>query len=143
MKHLLALAALALATAGAAGQQTKPAPEPCPCAPFENSPEYYALVLSYNLVGGPGPWLVWSCYPQRIPAGSTTAPPPKRCALVDRWQNVTLAKLGDRAETVRKASDPVAAFRASWKRHVAVPMSDPQFDEVRAAMAADLKAKGK
>lgn len=138
MNRLLAAAALALAAAGAAAQ-TAPPPEPCVCAPFQNDGNYYALVLSYNFVGGPGPWLAWSCYAQKIPAGSTTAPAPKRCALAARWQDITFSKLGDRAETVRKAKDPIAAFRASWRRHVDRPLSDPTLAPVLDAMRADIK----
>lgn len=137
MNRLLAAAALALATAGAAAQTTAP-PPPCPCAPFENSTNYYALVLSYNLIGGPGPWLAWSCYSQAPFQNVETPPAPRRCLLAARWQDITLSKLGDRAETVRKASDPIAAFKASWRRHVDRSALDPSLAEVRNAAAADV-----
>lgn len=143
MRHLIAAAALALATPLAAAQAaTTPPPPPCPCAPFESSTNYYALVLSYNIIGGPGPWLAWSCYSQAPLSNVETPPPPHRCVLAARWQDVTLTRLGDRAETVRKASDPIAAFRASWRRHVDRSLMDPTLTEVRAAILADIKSLG-
>lgn len=136
------LLAGALLSSSALAQTSAP-PEPCPCAPFESSANYYALVISYNFVGGPGPWLAWSCYAQKIPAGSTTAPAPKRCAMAALWRDVTWSKLGDRAETVRKAKDPLAAFQASWRRHVDRPLSDPYLAPVVDAMREDIKHGGR
>lgn len=144
MRHLLAAAALALATTGAAAQtSTTPAPQPCPCAPFEDSASYYALVVSHNFIGGPGPWLVWSCYSQAPFQNVLEVPPPRRCLLAARWQDMTLSKLGDRAETVRRSSTPLAAFRASWKRHVDRAWTDPTLATVREAIAHDIKSGGR
>lgn len=131
----------ALLTGGAAAQ-TAP-PPPCPCAPFEDSASYYALVLSYNLIGGPGPWLMWNCYSMAPFENVETPPAPARCLLAARWQDITLTKLGDRAETVRKASDPIAAFKASWRRHVDRAASDPSLDAVRQAIRDDLRSGGR
>lgn len=141
MKRFILAAAAALLTGGAAAQTS--VPSACPCAPFEDSASYYALVLSHNFIGGPGPWLAWSCYSQAPFQNLVTPPPPQRCLLAARWQDITLAKLGDRAETVRRASDPIAAFKASWRRHVDRSMSDPSLAEVRAAIIADLRSGGR
>lgn len=115
------------------------APAPCPCTPWENSAEWFALVTDHNLFGGPGPWLRWSCYSQskEIPAGSLQSSGPlKRCAVAQPWGVVDLRKLGDRIETIRSSADPRAAFVASWKRHVTLPLSDPSLASMRAAMDA-------
>lgn len=142
MKRFILAAAATLMTAGAAAQTTAP-PPPCPCAPFESSANYYALVLSHNIIGGPGPWLVWSCYSMAPFQNVEEVPPPHRCVLAARWQDVTLTKLGDRSETVRKASDPIAAFKASWRRHVDRSLTDPSLAEVRAAIVNDLRSGGR
>jgi hypothetical protein len=110
------------------------APEPCVCAPFENSQSYYAVIHSHNLLGGPGAWLKWGCYPN-LPPGSPGSP--RYCVLAAPWSAIDLRRLGDRADTIRNAPDPLAAFAASWRRNVTLPFSDPSFDAIRAAIAAD------
>jgi len=117
------------------------APEPCRCAPFESSDAHFALIVSYNVVGGPGPWLKWACYPQQIPPGATQAPAPTYCTVAAPWSVVDLRKLGDRIETIRASADPLAAFRSSWKRHVTLPLSDPSLKPLRDAIAADVAAQ--
>lgn len=141
MKRFSLSIVAALLTGSAAAQTSAPAP--CRCAPFEDSSDYYALVLSYNLIGGPGPWLAWSCYPQAPFANVETPPGPARCLLAARWQDITLAKLGDRVETVRKAKDPLAAFRSSWRRHVDRSALDPSLADVRAAAWRDFRSGGR
>lgn len=136
MKRLM-LSIVAAVLTGAAGAQTTSPPPPCPCAPFEDSANYYALVLSYNIAGGPGPWLAWSCYSAAPFQNLVTPPPPRRCLLAARWQDITLTKLGSRLETIRASKDPLAAFRASWRRHVDRSAFDPSLAEVRAAAGAD------
>lgn len=131
-----ALAAFALAPAAQAQ-----APEPCVCAPFQDDDEWYALVISYNLVGNSGAWLRWRCYPQKI----TEPPTPLRtCTIGQPWSSISLDKLGSRAETIRRWPDgrlrtpaeAVAAFKAAWKRHVSLPLSDPSLDALRAEIDA-------
>lgn len=116
------------------------APAPCPCTPMQNDAEWFALVIDHNVFGGPGPWLRWACYPQKIPEGSLHAPHPTRCAIAQPWGLIDLRKLGDRIETIRASADPRAAFIASWKRHVTLPLSDPALADMRAAMRAALPA---
>lgn len=111
-------------------------PEPCPCAWWQDDADYYALIVSQNLVGGPGPWVRWQCYPQRIPPGSTHAPDPIGCTLAAPWSAIDLRRLGDRLDTIRKAPDWKTAARTAWKRYVTLPLSDPSLAEVRAAIAA-------
>jgi hypothetical protein len=108
MKYLLFALALLCGNAQAAR-----------CAPFETSDVYQARVDSYSLVDPDGPYLVWSCFEQRIVAGRTVS----RHCLEGSWDTLTLSKLGDRAETIRKSTTPIAAFHASVKRHVADPAS--------------------
>lgn len=110
-------------------------PEPCRCAPFENSADYYAVIVSHNLIGGPGPWLKWAC------VGQTTPPTLAHCTIAAPWSVIDLRRLGDRIETIRAAADPIAAFKASWKRHVSLPLSDPSLTPLRDAIAADMASK--
>ena len=135
MKHLII--AILLSICGAARAQ---APAPCPCHAAQDDAEWLALVVDHNLFGGPGPWLRWACYPQKIPEGSLHAPHPTRCSIAQPWGAIDLRKLGDRIETLRSSADPRAAFAASWKRHVTLPLSDPSLAGMRAAMRAALPA---
>lgn len=89
------------------------------CAPFEDSADYFAMVGEYSLSDAEGPYLLWTCYAMDIAA-------PVRISvhcLEGSWATLTIAKLGDRAETVRKSATPIAAFHASVKRHVTDPKS--------------------
>jgi hypothetical protein len=103
MKYLLLALALLCSNAQAAR-----------CAPFEASADYFAMVGEYSLSDPEGPYLLWSCYEQTI---ATTNVVTRHC-LEGTWATLTLGKLGDRAETIRKSATPVAAFHASVKRHV-------------------------
>lgn len=116
------------------------APEPCPCAWWQDDADQYAMIVSHNLFGGPGPWLRWHCYGQKIPEGSTQAPAPRVCTIAAPWSAIDLRRIGDRIDTIRSASDWKAAARAAWKRHVTLPMSDPSLAGMRAAMRAALPA---
>lgn len=115
-------------------------PEPCKCRPLQNDDDFFALILSHNLAGGPGPWLLWACYPQVIPPGSLEAPAPTYCSIMAPWSAIDLRRLGDRADTIRRATDQAAAFAASWRRHVVLRADDQSLLEIRAAIRADLRS---
>jgi hypothetical protein len=117
------------------------APEPCRCAWWQNDSDYYAMIVSHNLIGGPGPWIRWHCYAQAIPEGATSTPGPAVCTIAQPWAAITLTKIGDRLETIRAAPDWKAAARPSWKRHVTLPLSDPSLTEMREAIGKDLLQK--
>lgn len=108
MKYLLLALALLCGNAQAAR-----------CAPFEASAEYQGLVDEYSLTDATGPYLLWSCYDQRIAPTNVVT----RHCLEGSWASLTLSKLGDRMETIRKSATPIAAFHASVKRHVTDPNS--------------------
>lgn len=132
MKRLLA--AVSLALCGHASAQT--APLPPPCTPWQNDAQWYALIVGYNVFGGPGPFLVYHCYSQIIPPGSTQAPAPIRVTIAQPWGSIDLTKLGSRIETIRKAANPTQAFKNAWKRYVTLPLDDPSLAEVVAAANA-------
>jgi hypothetical protein len=134
MKHLLISMALCVPLLAHAQ------PKPCDCQPWSDDEQWFAMVVDHNLFGGPGPWLRWACYSQIIPPGSETAPAPFYCTIAQPWGAIDLRKLGDRIETIRASADPRAAFIASWKRHVTLPLSDPSLAGMRAAMRAALPA---
>lgn len=124
LRSLAAVAALALTAAAAPAVAQTAAPiKPCVCAPFQNDDEQFAMILSHNLIGGPGPWLAWACYAQKIPEGSTQAPRPRYCAMAAPWSAIDLRRLGDRFDTIRASPDPVKAFEAGWRRHVTVDLA--------------------
>lgn len=90
-----------------------------PCAPGEDSKEYFSMTVAFNLTDTKkDPFLVWECYSNAPFQNRSTTPKPSRHCLVDSWSNMDLRRLGDRADTVRLAADPKAAFRASLARHV-------------------------
>lgn len=103
MKYLLLALALLCGNAHAAR-----------CAPFESSAEYQARVDAYSLTDDVGPFIVWACFEQRAAPVNVVS---FHC-LEGSWAALTLSKLGDRAETIRKSATPIAAFHASVKRHV-------------------------
>lgn len=84
------------------------------CAPFEESATYRGTILDASLTDPSGPYLVWSC--------QTTQPPTTitRHCIEAPWGVIDLRRLGDRSETIRANADPVAAFMASYKRHVTI-----------------------
>ncbi len=108
MKYLLLALALLCGNAQAAR-----------CAPFEDSADYLGRVDEYSLTDTTGPYLVWSCFEQRAAPVNTVS----RHCLEGSWSTLTLSKLGDRMETIRKSTTPIAAFHASVKRHVTDPAS--------------------
>lgn len=127
-------AALALVLCGHASAQTAP-PLP-PCVPWQNDANWYALIVGYNVFGGPGPFLVYHCYSQIIPPGSLHAPDPIRVTIAQPWGAVDLTKLGSRIDTIRKSPNPTQAFKNAWRRYVTLQLSDPSLAEVAAAANA-------
>lgn len=98
------------------------------CAPFENSPTWTAEIesgsmeslfwdmqVSFDPVGPP---LVWTCWPNVF---TPEIQGPTRHCIEATWAELganPLGNLGARIETIRKAADPIAAFAASYARHV-------------------------
>lgn len=141
MRRLFAVIALVLC--GHASAQTAPPapttplpPPPPPCVPWQNDANWYALIVGYNVFGGPGPFLVYHCYNQIIPPGSERPLPPVRVTIAQPWGAIDLTKLGSRIETIRKSSNPTQAFKNAWKRYVTLPLADPSLAEVAAAASA-------
>lgn len=133
MRRLFAV--LALVLCGHASAQTAP-PLP-PCVPWQNDANWYALIVGYNVFGGPGPFLVYHCYEQKIgPAGVEVASPPVRVTIAQPWGAVDLTKLGSRIDTIRKSPNPTQAFKNAWRRYVTLQLSDPSLAEVAAAANA-------
>lgn len=54
----------------------------------------------------------------------------QRLTLIVGTPAATLRNIGDRIDTIRLAPDKLAAARASWRRHVTLPLSDPLFAAV-------------
>lgn len=75
-----------------------------------------------------GAWMWWDCPEQG-----------KRAELATDG-SISLSALGGRFDTIKKYDDKQAAAADSWKRNVTLPLSDPRFDAVRAAMEADIAA---
>lgn len=130
------LAALLLVFCGSVAAQTVTPPPLPPCKPWENNDKWFAMVVGYNLFGGPGPFLVYHCYSQIIPEGSLHAPLPIRVTIAQPWSSIDLTKLGSRIDTIRKSANPTRAFEIAWKRYVTLPMSDPSLAQVAAAASA-------
>lgn len=88
------------------------------CSPTEDSAAFTAEVISANLFKTDSdPHLVWACH-ERDAQGHYTSEALHFGCLVGTWGDVDLTKLGNRAETVRKAADQRKAFFESWARHV-------------------------
>ena len=86
------------------------------CAPFQDDGRMVGQVLAASVSDPAGPYLVWGCasHPE-----DTTQPVTVTYHCIEApWSAITLRNLGDRADTVRNAADPVAAFFASHRRHV-------------------------
>lgn len=84
------------------------------CAPFEDSAQYFGMIVDYSLAAPEGPHLIWDCYAKVI----GQVPWKTRHCIHAPWTAIDLRRLGDRGDTIRKAADPVAAWHASYKRHV-------------------------
>lgn len=93
-----------------------------PCAPWEDRAGLYGEVIEHGLKNGP--YLTWMCA-QIVDASGKPAQWGQwritRHCIEGPWVGNTLSQLGGRAETIRKAVDPVASFHASIKRYVKAP----------------------
>lgn len=116
MRWLLALLLLALSSASMAQSR---------CAPIEDAVGVFGVVLDADVVNGTGPYMIWACV--RIvdetgkPAESGQWMMTSRHCIEATWAELglnALTNLGGRLETIRKAVDQVAAFHASYARHV-------------------------
>jgi hypothetical protein len=111
MRFLIALFLVACCAVPPAFAQTTNTPR---CAPFEDSAKYTGMPIDYSLSAPAGPFLLWSCY-AKDPAD---LPWRTRHCIEAPWSAIDLRRLGDRSETIRAAPDPLAAWSASYKRHV-------------------------
>jgi hypothetical protein len=94
-----------------------PSPTFARCAPFEDREGVYAVVKDFSVSDAGGPYIVWSCY--RLVQGQWFQW--DRHCMESTWAEFgtnPLGKLGSRAETIRKAADPIAAFDVAHKRYV-------------------------
>lgn len=95
-----------------------------PCAPWEDRAGLYGEVIEHGLTSPAGPYLTWMCG-QIVDANGKPATWGQwritHHCIEGSWATNTLAMLGSRAETIRKAPDPSATWHASIKRHVVHP----------------------
>ncbi len=84
------------------------------CAPFESSPQFLGVITHHSISDPEGPYLLWKCYAM----APTVLPAITRHCVAAPWSAIDLRRLGDRADTIRQAPDPLAAWRASYQRHV-------------------------
>lgn len=87
------------------------------CAPFENGPNWTAEVEVVSVTDQVGPYMIWTCWPDVFTPQRQS---PTRHCIEASWVELgtsPLGNLGSRAETIRRASDPIAAFHASYARH--------------------------
>lgn len=84
------------------------------CAPFEDSARFTGMPIDYSVTDAAGPFLLWSCYAKTAADG----PWRTRHCIEAPWTAIDLRKIGDRSETIRASPQPLAAWSASYKRHV-------------------------
>ena len=87
------------------------------CAPFEDSALTKGQVISWSLSDSAGPFLIWQCWQNKDATWKITT----RHCIEAPWSSLgatPLTRLGNRAETIRKAADPVQQFKNSYARFV-------------------------
>lgn len=93
------------------------------CAPTEDRVGVFGEIVAFHALDpSTGPLMLWECWRIVDESGQPAQKGQWRRysvhCIADSWARVTARMLGDRAETVRAAADPVAAFHASYARHV-------------------------
>ena len=73
---------------------------------------YVPEILAYSATDPDGPFLIWRCTTKAQPITRTL-----HC-IEAPWAAIDLRRLGDRADTIRKAADPQLAWDAAYKRFV-------------------------
>lgn len=96
------------------------------CAPFEDSDMAEGWVIQSSVTDSTGPYLVWAC--ATVVDGQWIV---IRHCIEATWAEIDLRRLGDRSETARSSANPIAAFHASYRRHVT--RSSPRCDAILAA----------
>lgn len=94
------------------------------CAPWEDRVGVFGAVVAESLTDPAGPYLVWVCGQIVDATGRSTTWGQWRITrhcIEGPWVTNTLSQLGGRAETIRKAANPVLAFHTALKRHVTKP----------------------
>jgi hypothetical protein len=97
-----------------------------PCAPFEDRDGVFAEMLEESIHPVKGPLHMWVCW--RIVEGQWK--PTSIYCRESTWAELGvggLSNLGARAEAIRKAADPLAAWAAADKRYV--KRASPRCDE--------------